>query len=91
MTERNAAANALGLLEGHRVERDDLVSDIGTGLRHPLGRPDVTLGDLGKPAILGGGPHGRFDEPFVGQAVEHHIDTGTVGVREDLVGEIRCA
>ena len=78
-------------MEGNRVQRDDLVGDIGTGLRHLLGSPDVSLGDLGETAVLGGGPHGRFEKPFIGQAVEHHVDAGAVGVGEDLVGEIRSA
>lgn len=73
------------------VQRDDLVGDIGAGRRHLLAGPDVSLGDLDETAVLGGGPHGRLDESLIGQAVEHHVDAGAVGVGEDLVGEIGAA
>ena len=81
----------LGVFHAGPVQRDDLVGDIGTGRRHLLARPDVALGDLDETAILGGRPYGRLDKPLIGQAVEHHVDTGAVGVGEDLVGEIRTA
>ena len=81
----------LGFVLDARVQRDDLVVDIGTGRRHLLRSPDVPLGDFGEPAALCGRPHGRFDEPLVGQAVEHHVDAGTAGVGEDLIREIRTA
>ncbi len=85
------ATNTLGLLKGNRVQGNDLVGDVGTSFRHLLRRPDVALGDLGETAVLRSGPHGRFDEPLIRQAVEHHIDAGTVSVSEDLVSEIRVA
>ena len=40
---------------------------------------------------LCGRPHRRFDEPLVGQAVEHDVDAGTAGVGEDLIREVRAA
>ena len=67
--------NTLGVRPGHHVQRHDLVGDVGAGFRHLLMRPDFAFSDLGEAAILGGGPHSRFEEPFIGQAVEHHIDT----------------
>lgn len=84
------ATNTLRLLEGHRVQRHDLVGDVGADLRHLCVSPDVAFGDLGEPAVPRGGPHGRLEEAFVRQAVEHHVDAGTVSVGKDLVGEIRC-
>ena len=76
--------------DGH-IQRDDLVRDVGARRRHLLRSPDVPLGDFGEPAALRGRPHGRFDEPFVGQAVEHHVDAGAVGVGQDLIREVRAA
>ncbi|SHT76128.1 Uncharacterised protein [Mycobacteroides abscessus subsp. abscessus] len=82
--------DAVRLLEHHRVQRDNLVGDVGPGLRHLLRGPNIALGDLGEATVLGGGAQGRLDEALAGEAVEHHIHTRAVGVRQDLIGEIGC-
>ena len=80
-----------GVLQRRDIESDDLVGDVRPGGGHLFGGPDVALGDLGEATVRSGGPHRRLDEPVVGEAVEHHVDAGAVGVGQDLVGEIRAA
>ncbi len=85
------APNTLRFSHGHRVQGHDLVLNIGAGLGHLLGRPDVAFGDLSEAAVLGGRPHGRVQEPLIGQAVEHYVNARAVGIGQDLVSEIGSA
>ena len=80
-----------GLFLLENVDHEDGVGDVRPDRRHLVLAQDVDPAHFHEAAALREAREARLDVALAGQAVQHHVDPGAVGGREDVFAERRRA